>query len=487
MCEPIKIIIVGGGVSGLACAQHLLKFQLEYPDGPKIDVVVLEGSHKIGGRVYPISVPINLIDDSSSCDDNNNIIVDGGASWIHGLDKFNAIYQLSQKHKINLLVTSSDDDPKSSDCQLYDVYNNTNISSENFDKIVELWESVKEKLMSYESNEFKNYSVRKAVDEIIVDLGIPDSDKNILEWFLQRIEISQGAELSKSLLQSWIKSPADGEYEEALVMNGLGQFLLPILSKDLNILLNCRVKEIRNGVNDSKSIEIITRKDEIYDADFIILSCSPMVLKKESILEKICIPQTLQSAISRYEIGLMDIVVLRFKRIFWDMNKTFFGVVNNIEENQVVNGNNKIFSTFLNLSKARDDSSALLSAQVYGDSARIIEKLGMKEISNLACKVLSQIFKDEFEEPIGCIVHKWGSDESVGGSWSLAGMNSSLDDFDEFAKPVCDCFGTNSCLQLCGEATNRRFYGTVHGAYQSGIRSAEHLIKQHILQEKDNN
>ena len=61
--EPIEVIVVGAGVSGLAAARRL--------QDAGVKVLVLEGRNRLGGRVWTdrtwADAPLDL-----------------GASWIHG-------------------------------------------------------------------------------------------------------------------------------------------------------------------------------------------------------------------------------------------------------------------------------------------------------------------------------------------------------------------------------------------------------------------
>lgn len=65
-CEANKfdVIIIGGGMAGLAAANHLLKNGIE-------DFIILEARNRIGGRI--ISIPMK----------NHNVEL--GANWIHGV------------------------------------------------------------------------------------------------------------------------------------------------------------------------------------------------------------------------------------------------------------------------------------------------------------------------------------------------------------------------------------------------------------------
>jgi len=78
-----KIIIVGAGMTGLSCANHLLgKFKdacEEEEDSFYLsleDIIILEADCRPGGRIHTIDIPINHGKD--------HLRYDAGAAWIHG-------------------------------------------------------------------------------------------------------------------------------------------------------------------------------------------------------------------------------------------------------------------------------------------------------------------------------------------------------------------------------------------------------------------
>lgn len=60
-----KVIIVGGGISGLTCARELAKYSSQ------LDVKILEASDRIGGRIQ-------------SCRAEDGTVLELGAHYLHG-------------------------------------------------------------------------------------------------------------------------------------------------------------------------------------------------------------------------------------------------------------------------------------------------------------------------------------------------------------------------------------------------------------------
>lgn len=87
---------------------------------------------------------------------------------------------------------------------------------------------------------------------------------------------------------------------------------------------------------------------------------------------------------------------------------------------------------------------------------------------------------------------KWGSDPLFRGSYSYVAVGSSGDDLDAMAEPLPkinkksgQVNGHNQAkvhelqVMFAGEATHRTHYSTTHGAYYSGLREANRLLKHY--------
>ena len=99
-----------------------------------------------------------------------------------------------------------------------------------------------------------------------------------------------------------------------------------------------------------------------------------------------------------------------------------------------------------------------------GEAAWSREKLSDEEA------VAELITALDAPQPTGSIVTRWGSDPFALGSYSFLAVGSSPDDMHALAEPA------GERLMFAGEATNPEFFGTVHGAYLSGVREAERIL-----------
>ncbi len=68
---------------------------------------------------------------------------------------------------------------------------------------------------------------------------------------------------------------------------------------------------------------------------------------------------------------------------------------------------------------------------------------------------------------------RWNEDAFARGSYSLFPPGASYEDHDALAEPA-------GRLLFAGEATHRTYPATVHGAYLSGVREAERVVKMRL-------
>jgi hypothetical protein len=126
-----RIVIIGGGVSGLACARSLVFGAADAVIGAKpnddIEVIVIEARSRLGGRIHSVTLPsssnatatqgataaaatTDRKKASSSSKMESAAIIDVGASWVHGMNG-NPISMLSSPDgkRCHLTFASRDD------------------------------------------------------------------------------------------------------------------------------------------------------------------------------------------------------------------------------------------------------------------------------------------------------------------------------------------------------------------------------------------
>ena len=132
--------------------------------------------------------------------------------------------------------------------------------------------------------------------------------------------------------------------------------------------------------------------------------------------------------------------------------------------------------------------------EISGEKAKIIETMSPSEIAEAAAKTLQIIFGPAVvESPVGCAVHKWGQDEFTFGSYFNYTVGVSPEHIRAMNRPMCahvrqicsrTCSRKHSCLQFAGEGCNGAKIATLQGAYESGMKSALHIINCHLFGRK---
>ena len=114
----------------------------------------------------------------------------------------------------------------------------------------------------------------------------------------------------------------------------------------------------------------------------------------------------------------------------------------------------------------------MLIALVAGESAVKFEQASPMENVEKVLETVRKIFSPkgiDVPNPLQAICTRWGTDRFTYGSYSYVAIGASGDDYDILAESVHDR------VFFAGEATNRRYPATMHGALLSGYREAANI------------
>lgn len=237
--EKPRVIVVGGGVSGLAAAK---KLQLTH-----VDVKVLEAQDRLGGRLRTDRI--------------GELTFDEGASWIHG-PHGNPLSALADSAGVTTFLTKD---------KSIIVYNNHG-------------EKYNQKLLEQEEEKY---------NEILEEIGgnktpsvsdyikkhYPKYESNIL-WrymFSAFLEFDTGGDINK-LSSRFFYDDKAFEGEDLLVTNGYDK-IIDYLSEGLQVELNTWVSHIDYSQDE---IQIKTNQG-VFKADYVIVTVPLGVLKKKGI------------------------------------------------------------------------------------------------------------------------------------------------------------------------------------------------------------
>jgi monoamine oxidase len=427
-----KVLVIGAGIAGLAAAQKLQ--QNGFP------VTVLEGRDRIGGRIYT--------------DRSLGFPVDLGASWMHGITD-NPIGILAQKGQISIVPT---------DWNRILVYDNNDnngklISDDDVDSSYYLYQEIRERAKSLAENSEQDLSFAAAVEQILASQTLTPQQSQLVRWWLNcELVLEIGADL-ESISSWWVDEGELLAGDDYLFPQGYDQ-IIGGLAKNLDIHLQQKVTEI----NYSNSGVSVTTDRGNFTADAAIVTLPLGVLQSGTIKFSPSLPPNKQAAINRLKMSSFNKIILKFSYQFWPEDYHGF--------DYLCEGQIDFFGEFLNLAIYSQQSA--LMAFTGGSFAEKIEQLSEAEIVERIMRVLRRSYGDRIPQPESVMITRWNQDPFTFGAYSYIPVGGDISDRDILAEPVGDR------LFFAGEATDRDYASTVHGAYLSGIREAKRIINSYL-------
>ncbi|MCL7042030.1 hypothetical protein MKW94_003762 [Papaver nudicaule] len=321
----------------------------------------------------------------------------------------------------------------------------------------------------------------------------PDEEITIAKGYLRIIE-SLASVLPSGLIQ-------------------LGRKVKKIEWKDEN-----EAKEMENGYG-SRPVKLHFDDGSITVADHVIVTVSLGVLKagirdepSSGMFFSPPLPSFKRDAISRLGFGIVNKLFLELNptcdhKSFPNLQMAFHSSSSELRQQEIPWWMRRTAS----LSPIYNNSSVLLS-WFAGKEALELESLQDEEIINGISTTISSFLprkavlkpqqcsngSAKLVEPNSCngvikfatvVKSKWGTDPLFMGSYSYVAVGSSGKDLDSMAEPLPTIKSNDSYastthpLQIlfAGEATHRTHYSTTHGAYFSGEREANRILKYYNL------
>jgi polyamine oxidase len=419
--EGERVLVVGAGVAGLAAARRLAD------EG--FDVIVLEARDRIGGRIRT--------------DRSLGVAVDLGASWIQGTEG-NPITRLADEAGADTVASDEDSVVLLDAAEGGEVADHTVLAAE------KEWERLSDELEAMSEDADADASLADGLDE----LDAPPAElEPAVSWALDSEVVTEyAADPVELSLSAYLQE--DGlEGDNVLFRDGYSR-IPEHLSRDLDVRLGHRVVQIahrRDGVS------VITNRGS-FKAARVIVTLPLGVLQHGDVDFDPPLPEEKVAAAERLGMGVLDKVVLAFDDAFWPEGVHGFGFVG--EHQPLTEAYNGLIFT----------GEPLLVGLRGGKAARTRERESDEDAVAEVVEALATAFDTEVPEPTGALVTRWAADRFTHGSYSYVAAGASLDDYDVLAEPV------GQRLLFAGEATNRDFFATVHGAYDSGVREANRLI-----------
>lgn len=355
---------------------------------------------------------------------------------------------------------------------------NVDVSSSEMDK--ELGESSNNEQNSYDNNskgqKRRSVSLQHALDralEVVVpELTAPQL--RALQWNMSYLEYSLSSDLDTVSNEDW---DADDEFSfsgaHCMVQGGIGS-LAENLAVGLDIRRGSPVKHVvyeagTEGTTAGRhGVEVRLESGETIVADACLMTVPLGVLKAKAVQFEPALPEAKLAAIERLSFGVLNKIVMAFDHVFWK-ERSLMGYASE---------KRGFYPMFWDATQA--SGAPVLMALVSGRTAEAMEKKTDQEILAEVLSTLRLLYgHNAVPEPKDHIITRWRSDPYAGGSYSYVGLDASEKDYDLIAAPVAATPISESQadfrLFFAGEATNKFYPATVHGAFMSGIREARHI------------
>jgi monoamine oxidase len=425
-----ELIIIGGGIAGLACARALGQHGKQS--------LILEARSRLGGRIHSASM--------------RGVNVDLGASWLHGGKKRNPIRKLADQAGARLVRTDYES------LELFDV-DGRELTGREHGTIDGMVTRTMQDLVRGKGSATPDVSIEPTIKRACEQRGLSATERRGVRWALaSEIASEYACDFRDLSLSQW-----DEDYEyggDDFQIAGGFSVLINFLAKECTRLGS----EIRTGAIiksiDWSSDEICVRTAE---RDYIsrqAVVTLPLGVLKSTMVEFLGkVPKNKRRAVQRLGIGTLDKVVMAFNDRFWPEEASYFGCLGEASE---------VAIDFWNLERVT--GVPLLAALFAGNAAVRLEGMSESEIGNTVLEPLRRVFGTRIPQPLELQMTRWASDPFSRGAYSHVPPGAEYDDYEALAKPI------GNQLFFAGEATSVRYPSTVHGAYESGERVAQEVL-----------
>lgn len=435
-----QVIIIGAGVSGLAAALELARAGFE--------VTVLEARDRVGGRIF-------------TAKDDAVVPVEYGAEFIHGKppetlkivdDAHLALSEVPQRH--------------------WQSHHGKLIHTD------EYWSDLEDIMMGMRRVPGPDISFKEYLERY--RSGDSEEARSIATTFVEGYNAARSELISvQSLIMEEAAADAIDDNKQFRVLGGYCSVPERLLTQSrllgVSVFLNSVVEQIKWSKHRVEVTAQTPLSTQRYAASRVLITLPLGVLQaapssvggvtfEPSVAQKI-------DAANKLIMGSVVKLVLRFREPFWeDLAIDADGARQKLDELSFIHAPGEEFPTWWTQVPVR---SSLLVGWTAGTNAERLQGLGQAAIIESALESLSKVVQipekltaDHLE---AIYLHDWTADPFSRGAYSYVPVGN-LDAQSELGKPVEDT------LFFAGEATNTQgYYGTVHGAIQTGLRAAREI------------
>lgn len=489
---PIRIAIVGGGFAGIAAARSISAL-------PNFHVTLLEASSRLGGRIHSVSCGLNP----------DSFAVELGATFLHG-EEGNSLYELARDKQ--LVMKDCEIPSKQVQRTLHLLSNGEEIPSDEYERISDIFTDLSEEMIL--CSEKEDWSYVATSNSEWAKNGVIEPPSSVSEYIRSRfMSITSTCNSVKGDCQeystvSWrpihilehqlsmealanashaddidVASYGDFEYpigDELMHVRGGYENLVEELTKELMdkqcVLLNKEVTMIQLDAHESPVVLTCT-DGTCYHADHVVVTVSLGVLKTvcfdknaESLFFSPPLPTPKLDVIRKIGFGIVHKVALEFSHDLTTENCKAINLLWLDSDRKSMDGKG-LFTL------DRVGTTNIWVTWYVGQDAVAIQDIADDVLAENICCVLEKFLGHSVALPKNIWRKNWASDPHVLGSYSYNNIGTSRKDRIVLSEPV----SMTSPLQVlfAGEATHPFLYSTTNGAYDSGLREANRLVKHY--------
>lgn len=433
---PHSVLVIGAGIAGITAARTL--------QDAGLSVKVLEARSRLGGRTHT--------------EHSLGIANDLGAAWIHG-PIANPLTALAEQFGVDTAYTDFDNRYGTS-VMAYDA-DGTALDMVEYTHGLRYFGGAYDRFFTSILFERPGAEVRSLADLYKAGLpGVeelsPTARRGYYYSSVVRMQYGDAADLNEidwRLTNRYVKLPGG---DLLLPGGGFGR-IVQGLAEGLLIETGCVVTRIEYGHN---GVRVVMDQGEEF-CDRVVVTVPLGVLKAGAIVFTPALPADKQAAIARLGFGHYEKLALKFPRCFWPTQPQRFCYLPGVEP--------ELFTSWLNM--AHYTGEPILVASHAGSRARHINRWSDEQLIAEARAVLGRLFGPGVPEPTAYVRTAWESDPFSRGSYSFPRVGSQPGDRQALAESIC------GRLFFAGEATHPRYFATVHGAYETGVRAAREILR----------
>ncbi|OWR48569.1 peroxisomal N1-acetyl-spermine/spermidine oxidase, partial [Danaus plexippus plexippus] len=461
--QKYDTIVIGLGSAGATAASTLAKA------GKR--VLALEAQDRVGGRVHTVQF--------------GDGVVELGAEWLHGTHP-SIVYEDVQRNNISLvpqefyLMTYKSDGTRGNDVLINELeglcFDDTiNLAGPNmpagFNITQKIQAHIKENYPELEND-------REFMDEVMPFLNLVVNNHESSNDWNDVSSRSRYTELDGPQYLSWHKQGYHSFFDILLnkYNNGPGW-------PTLDVKLNTEVTLIKWPKDSTGDVEVKCVDGSEYKADNVIVTVSVGVLKDRKTLRfQPELPPEKIKAINVIPIGVMNKIILKFEKL--DLPRgVFYGFLWKSEDRARVSVEDRWTTQIFGVSTPTGTSNTI-TLWTSGTIGLLVESMPsdvvMKKSMELIRKFMAKVA--DIPEPTGILMSKWFSNPFTRGSYSYD--NTVVADYPDaratLEAPLRDSAGALKVL-FAGEATHPIYFSTVHGASETGLKTAERLLSNITL------